>query len=166
MASVFKQLGQISMVVEDVMETAKIWNDEYGIGPWGFLHFTEENMTSMSVHGKNVPYAMDIALCNMHPNIEIELIAPKDDRSIYAEFLREHGPGIHHIAFVTPHGTFNVAKEMLERKGIEHAQGGKDPMGQEFAYYNLCKQLGCFIELNDRPDDFHPLPPEEQYPEK
>lgn len=52
MASVFKQLGQISMVVEDVMETAKIWNDEYGIGPWGFLHFTEENMTSMSVHGK------------------------------------------------------------------------------------------------------------------
>ena len=34
MASVFKQLGQISMVVEDVMETAKIWNDEYGIGPW------------------------------------------------------------------------------------------------------------------------------------
>ena len=109
MASVFKQLGQISMVVEDVMETAKIWNDEYGIG---------------------------------------------------------HGPGIHHIAFVTPHGTFNVAKEMLERKGIEHAQGGKDPMGQEFAYYNLCKQLGCFIELNDRPDDFHPLPPEEQYPEK
>ena len=95
MASVFKQLGQISMVVEDVMETAKIWNDEYGIGPWGFLHFTEENMTSMSVHGKNVPYAMDIALCNMYPNIEIELIAPKDDRSIYAEFLREHGPGIH-----------------------------------------------------------------------
>ena len=47
MASVFKQLGQISMVVEDVMETAKIWNDEYGIGPWGFLHFTEENMTSI-----------------------------------------------------------------------------------------------------------------------
>ncbi len=42
--------------------------------------FTEENMTSMSVHGKNVPYAMDIALCNMYPNIEIELIAPKDDR--------------------------------------------------------------------------------------
>lgn len=39
MASVFKQLGQISMVVEDVMETAKIWNDEYGIGPWGFLHY-------------------------------------------------------------------------------------------------------------------------------
>ena len=164
MESIFKELGQISIIVEDVFETAKIWNDEYGIGPWGFLHFNEENMEIMKVHGKDVPFAMDIALCNAYPNIEIELIAPKDDKSIYAEFLREHGPGLHHIAFVTPHGTFKDAKIMLENKGIEHAMGGADPMKQEFAYYDMRNQLGCYIELNDRPDDFCPLPPEEQYP--
>ena len=162
--SVFQRLGQISMIVEDVYETAKIWNEKFGIGPWGFLHFTEDNMTDMTVHGKPVEYAMDIALCNMYDNIEIELIAPKDERSAYAEFLREKGPGLHHIAFVTPHGTFRDARKMLDESGVKFIQGGKDPMGQEFAYYDLVKELGCFIELNDRPDDFHPLPPEEKYP--
>ena len=166
MKPVFAQIGQISMVVDDVMKYAKRWNDDYGIGPWHFLHFTEKNMSKMTVHGKPVEYAMDIALCNMYENIEIELIAPKDDRSAYAEFLREKGPGIHHIAMVTPHNTFSVAVKMLKENGIEHIQGGADPMGQEFAYYDLTKELGCIIELNDRPDDFHPLPPEECYPEK
>ena len=162
--SIFAELGQISMIVEDVYACSKNWNDQYGIGPWHFLHFTEDNMTDMTVHGKLVEYAMDIALCNMYNNIEIELIAPKDDRSAYAEFLKEHGPGLHHLAFVTPHGTFTLAKEMLLENNIEHIQGGKDPMGQEFAYFDLTKELGCFIELNDRPDDFHPLPPDETYP--
>ncbi len=166
MKPMFGQIGQISMIVDDVLAYAKRWNDDYGIGPWHFLHFTEENMTNMTVHGNEEAYAMDIALCNMYDNIEIELIAPRDERSAYAEFLREHGPGLHHIAMVTPHGGFTEVKRQLEKNNIAHIQGGSDPMGQEFAYYDLTAELGCIIELNDRPDDFQPLPPEECYPQK
>ncbi len=66
MKPLFPKIGQISMIVDDALACAKRWNDEYGIGPWHFLHFNEENMTGMEVHGKPVEYAMDIALCNLY----------------------------------------------------------------------------------------------------
>ena len=163
MKPLFPRIGQISMIVDDVLAYAKRWNDDYGIGPWHFLHFTEENMTDMEVHGKAAEYAMDIALCNLY-DIELELIAPQDDRSAYAEFLRKHGPGLHHLAVVTPEGSYRQLVNTLKEKGNQQIQKGADPIGQEFSYFDLNAQLGLIVELNDRPDDFHPLPPEECYP--
>ena len=128
MKPLFPRIGQISMIVDDVLAYAKRWNDDYGIGPWHFLHFTEENMTDMEVHGKPVEYAMDIALCNLY-DIELELIAPKDDRSAYAEFLRKHGPGLHHLAVVTPEGSYHHLVNTLKEKGNQQIQKGADPMG-------------------------------------
>jgi hypothetical protein len=44
------KIGQISMIVDNALEYAKRYNDDFGIGPWHFLHFDETNMTGMSVH--------------------------------------------------------------------------------------------------------------------
>lgn len=151
------------MIVDNVYAYAKRWNDDYGVGPWHFLHFTPDNMTGMEVHGRPVEYAMDIALCNMY-DIELELIAPKDDRSAYAVYLRDHGPSLHHLAIESPEGTYHDLVTTLKEKGNEQIQVGHDPMGQQFSYFDLNPQLGVVLELNDRPDEFQPLPPLEHYP--
>jgi methylmalonyl-CoA/ethylmalonyl-CoA epimerase len=165
MRPLLPKIGQISMIVDDALAYAKRYNDEFGIGPWHFLLFDESNMTGMTVHGKPVKYAMKIALCNMF-DTELELIEPMDDKSAYAEFLKEHGPGLHHLAFVTPNNTYRETYRELQSRNNEMIQGGTDPGGQDFAYFDLTKELGMIIELNDRPDDFHPLPPEDTYPPK
>lgn len=160
----FAQIGQISMVVPDVYEAAKAWNDKYGIGPWKFLHFDKNCMSDLIAYGKSVDdLPLDIALCNMF-DIEIELLSPKSDVGALADFLKENGSGLHHIAVVTPHNTFAEAKQRAVENGIMNIHGGKDPLGQEFAYMDFRKELGCVIELNDRPDDFHPVEPTEWYP--
>jgi hypothetical protein len=55
------KVGQMSMIVDNALEYAKRYNDDFGIGPWHFLHFDETNMTGMSDHGKPVPlFLMEI----------------------------------------------------------------------------------------------------------
>lgn len=166
MNPLFPKIGQISMVVDDVYAYAKRWNDDYGIGPWKFLHFDKTNMTGMTHNEEPAELEVDIALCNMFENIELELLAPKDGNSALAEHLREHGPGLHHLAVVTPNNTFGDVYATLKNQGILNVQGAFDPLGQESAYMDMRKELGCFIELNDRPDDFVPLDGEEWYPPK
>lgn len=43
-------------------------------------------------------YSMTIAVCDTY-KVQWELIEPKDDLSVYASFSKEHGPGLHHVAF-------------------------------------------------------------------
>ena len=87
----FSKIGQISMVVPDVREYAKRWNDDYGVGPWKFLHFDKTCMTGMTVYGKPVEELdVDIALCNMF-DIELELLAPRSEASALADFCVNMG---------------------------------------------------------------------------
>lgn len=44
------EIRQISMTVDNALEYAKRYKDEFDIRPWHFLHFDETNMTGMSVH--------------------------------------------------------------------------------------------------------------------
>ena len=165
MKPIFSSIDQISIIVNDAFETAKKWNDEFNIGPWIFLNFDEKNMTKQKFHGKDVKYAMKIALCSFY-DVELELIEPKDDNSSYAEFLKKHGQGIHHIAMKTPGNNFKGTCNFLDSKGFECVQSGADPNGEDLAYYDLREELGFIVELNDRDESFVPVPPDDFYPPK
>lgn len=165
MKPMFSSIDQVSIIVNDALETAKKWNDDFGVGPWYFLNFDETNMTKQKFHGKPVKYAMKIALCSFY-EVELELIEPKDPNSSYAEFLREHGQGIHHIAMKTPDNVFKETCEELDSRGFECVQSGADPNGEDLVYYDLREELGFIVELNDRDENFVPVPPDECYPKK
>lgn len=163
MASILKKIVQISVIVPDAKAYAKRYNDLYGIGPWAFTDFTRETTSEMEVDGKPVPYEMRLALCDCL-NIQLELIQPLDELSVYAQFLREHGPGIHHIAAETRNG-YRQTIAALGEKGNALVQSGKDSGGMEFAYVDMMKDLGLILELTNPPPDFiHPAP-DFTYPE-
>jgi hypothetical protein len=54
--------------------------------------------------------------------VELELIQPLEGRSIWADFLRDHGEGIHHIRFNVE--AIEPVQEYLRGHGIESAQHG------------------------------------------
>ncbi len=162
MGPIFSKITQVSIIVPDAKAYARRFWDKYGIGPWTFTDFDPGNTTEMTVRGEDVPYAMCLALCNQL-NVQLELIQPYDDKSIYAEFLREHGPGIHHLAFDT-RDPFADALADLAGLGNEIVQGGRDSGGMQFAYVDMMKDVGLVAELCDPPPDFVQPAPDSAYP--
>lgn len=161
---VFTKLKQVCIVVDDLDAYMKRLNDEYGIGPWAVLAFNPEVCQDMIVRGKRVDYAMNLGLCDAL-NVQLELIEPLDDKSHYAEFLKKHGPGLHHIAF-EDQGYDQIMSDLASRGITEILQGGIDEGGMQFTYMDLTKEIGTIVELFNPPEGFIPPPPVRFYPEK
>jgi len=92
--------------------------------------------------------------------VMLEIIQPLEGESVYKEFLREKGEGIHHIA------TYEVedmkkALTSLEKQGIRILQRGRW-RDASFTYLDTEKLLGIIVELVKRTGGFPT--PEATYP--
>ena len=159
---VFTGVLQIAVVVKDCDATVKKYADDYGIGPWSIYEFNPDTVSDMIIEGKPVEYAMRLALADIG-GVQWEIIEPKDDKSIYAIFLKEHGEGLHHVAF----GTENYEKtvEFYREKGRPVLQGGTWE-GLTYTYLDSRKDLGVIAEIYKLVPDFKWPKPESVYPEK
>ena len=102
---VFTGVIQVCVVVKDVDKAVRRFADVYGIGPWQLytcdgLPERHAAIHHMIIRDKPMGHALRLAYC-MIGSTSWELIQPLDDHSIFAEFLREHGEGVQHIAFAT-----------------------------------------------------------------
>ena len=147
---------QIGIVVKNAQETAKIYNDKYGIGPWHFCKFDETTTSELEVNGKPCPYKIIIAIC-VSNNVSLELIEPLDDKSIYHEFLQKHGQGIQHIAINTVDGCDATVKKLVDLVNKVITQG-LDETGRRFVYVDCMDDLGLTLEMYKPKTDAHPKP--------
>ena len=146
----FAKLLQIGIVVEDAEASATRFEEDYGMGPWNFLDFGPKLFPKMLVNGEPGMIEGKFAFCKAY-GIEIELIQPVND-SPYKTWLEEHGPGIHHIAVVTRDSFHDVIAEHERKTGKKpwlwcKEDNGKENEGMEFAYLDLVKELGIFVEI-------------------
>ena len=121
MKPAFSNVLQVAIVVKSVDDTVRTYADEYGMGPWQIWEFNDETVSDMIIRDEKKNYAMRIAAMNIG-NVEWEIIEPLDDKSIYAEFLREHGEGLHHVAFKAEN--FEESMKFFRDKGMIVEQGG------------------------------------------
>ncbi|MEO9175209.1 MAG: VOC family protein [Gaiellales bacterium] len=114
-----------------------------GIGPW---HIWTVEPESTIVRGKDVPFSFRVAFAAVG-DASFELIAPHEGESIYVDFLKTHGEGMHHtcIAYAT-RDALHAAKAELEGQGRVMVQSAD--MGElgEFCYFEL-PELGSLVEL-------------------
>ena len=146
MKPMYNKVLQVAMVVKDCDEAVKLWADKYGIGPWKIYEFNPDTVNDMIIRGEKVGYAMRLALCDIG-GVQWELIEPKDDKSIYAEFLRDKGEGLHHCAFGTDN--YEEAVKFYKDKGLPILQGGEWE-GLTYTYLDSQKDLNLipFREFN------------------
>ena len=161
--SIFKGISHISVVVRDLDQAMKKYWEVYGIGPWGVHTYDSSVINNMTIRGQRVDHAMRWATTDMG-GILLELVEPLDEKSIYAEFLRERGEGLHHLGFVVD--DYDEALAFCQNKGVGELQGGipQPGYGVPYMYIDSEDTLSFIAEFCDVPEDSEPPAPDTTYP--
>jgi len=156
-------VAQVGFIVKDLDAAVENWVKLFGVGPWHFYTYGKPLVKKMSYHGKPVEYRMRLALANIGP-LRIELIQPLEGDTVYADFVREHGYGMHHCGLLTDDMEASLAQARAAGLAMtmDGAGFGKDGDGR-YAYLDTEDALGTTIELIERPKGR--MPPEKVYPE-
>ena len=155
-------VAQIGFVVKDLEAEVEQYWKAFGIGPWHFYTYGPPLVKRMSYRGKPTSYRMRIALSNIGP-LRIELIQPLEGDTVYSEFVKQHGYGIHHLGLLV--SNMKDAMEKAAAAGLEMTMDGSgfglDGDGH-YAYLETEALIGTTLELIERPKGR--MPPEKVYP--
>lgn len=135
--TIFKDIQHIGIVVQDIEKTAKYFTEKLGIP------FTVRDMEhSGLLHGEPMKYKAKIAHAKVG-SITLELLQTVEGKTIFEEFLKKNGEGIHHLAVIAPE-ELNTTIEKWQKRGIKALQVDQMSPGEGTAYMDV---PGCMIEL-------------------
>jgi methylmalonyl-CoA/ethylmalonyl-CoA epimerase len=140
---VFADTVQVALVVRDLQASMKRYVERYGIGPWEIYEFNPDTVENMKARGERIESSWRLALARVG-GVMWELIEPLDDRSPYAEFLAEHGEGVHHVGMA---GTsFHGVLAQFDAEGRVPLLSGRYG-GIDFAYLPTNVDMGVATEI-------------------
>ena len=155
-------IAQVAIIVEDLERAVENYWKLFGIGPWHFYTYGRPLVKRMTYHGEPADYRMRLALSYLGP-MRIELIEILEGATVYTDFVKEHGYGVHHFGVLVEDIEQAIAE--AEMAGLvmtmDGAGFGSDGDGH-YAYLNTEDKLGVTIELIERPRGR--LTPEKIYP--
>lgn len=150
----FSHLFQIGIIVRNLEDAVKYWEENLGMGPW---EISPMNAPDLHIDGKPLNGETCAKMAFLHAfGMEIELIEPVAETP-YKAWLDEHGPGIHHIA-VKPTTLYDeLLAQHKEETGKEpwirgQAMKGVIPVlppdvyAMDFSYLDLREQAGIIVE--------------------
>jgi len=157
-----KGIAQVALIVQDLDQAVENYWKVFGIGPWHIYTYGKPLVTKMSYYGQPSEYRMRVALSYIG-SLRIELVEMLEGDTVYADFVKEHGYGVHHFGVLVEDMQEAVAR--AEAAGLTMTQDGSgfglDGDGH-YAYLDTEDKLGVTIELIERPK--RRLPPERTYP--
>jgi|Deesub1362A_J573_1020465.scaffolds.fasta_scaffold04998_4 methylmalonyl-CoA epimerase len=155
-------IAQVGIIVEDLDKAVETYWKLFGIGPWHIYTYGKPLVKRMTYRGRPAEYKMRVALSWIGP-LRIELIEMLEEDTIYAEFVKEHGYGVHHFGVLVD--DMEEALAQAEEAGLTMTQDGAgfglDGDGH-YAYLDTEDKIGVTIELIQRPK--RRVPPERIYP--
>jgi hypothetical protein len=157
-----KGVAQLGFVVKNLDAAVESWWKLFGIGPWHFYTYGKPLVRSMSYHGKPAEYRMRLALSWIGP-LRIELIEPMQGDTVYSDFIRDHGYGVHHLGILTDNmeDALRAARAAGMPMTMDGAGFGLEGDGH-YAYLDTEEALSTTIELIERPKGR--VRPEKIYP--
>jgi catechol 2,3-dioxygenase-like lactoylglutathione lyase family enzyme len=138
---------QIAWVTLDMDATETALTGLLGVRKWVRIpdvHFAPQ---ACSYRGKPADFVAHISLSYLG-DMQLELITPVRGENIYSDFLRESGPGLHHICIEaqTP-ARFETALREATEQGVDVVQRGLMPGGLQFAYVSAPEAGVPFVEI-------------------
>ena len=140
-----REIVHVCVVVRNVEKTAKVLSEMFGIGPFE-IRLKHYPSSKASIHGKPVEYTLKFGYSKVGP-ITLELVETVEGKTIYQEFLEEHGEGLHHIGFPAPL-PFDEELEKWRKTGIDPLQISRlDDPEEGWAYMDTQGLVGFIIEV-------------------
>jgi methylmalonyl-CoA/ethylmalonyl-CoA epimerase len=141
---------QFALVVEDLDKSVQAWHEGLGIGPWTAWHLGPAVLRGMTYHGEPAEFEFRHALA-WSGETQYELVQPLSGPSIFADHLRQHGPGLHHVGtFVKDHQAAVAAMRASGLEPLQSARGYGAEGDGAFAYFEP-PGLGLIVELIEPP---------------
>jgi len=140
---------QVGLVVRDAEATARAWTERFAFGPARIVDWPHESTNPADVgtyRGQPGNFRMRLAFLET-PSIQIEFIQPLEGDNIYAEWLEQHGEGLHHILF-----TVDDPQAIAAGLNVPIMQSGSSTIhpGAIWAYLDTQELLGCIIEFRSK----------------
>lgn len=155
-------VAQVAIVVEDLDKAVEHYWKMFGIGPWHIYTYGRPLVKKMTYHGELTEYKMKVALSYLGPT-RIELIEMVEGDTVCADFVAEHGYGVHHFGVLVDDMEEAIAE--AEAAGLvmtmDGAGFGRDGDGH-YAYLDTEDKIGVTLELIERPKGR--MRPEKVYP--
>lgn len=140
----FSHVVQIGIVVRDAEATAHRYRELCGMKGWKVNDVDTDRGVGADfrLRGRPVATKAKIVWARLG-DVELELIEPQDSSSVYAEFLRDHGPGVHHVMLAADSET---GGRRLAEAGVPVLAEG-EIQGGRFRLYDAQQDLGMIIEI-------------------
>jgi catechol 2,3-dioxygenase-like lactoylglutathione lyase family enzyme len=147
MSSAVRTPVQIAWVTADLDATERTLTGLLGARKWVRMPAVHFGPDTCTYRGRPADFRADISL-SYAGDIQLELIAPVSGESIYTEYLRDCGPGLHHIA-IEADGAEEFAKAVghAVAGGATVVQQGVMPGGMEFAYVSTVTASVPYLEI-------------------
>jgi catechol 2,3-dioxygenase-like lactoylglutathione lyase family enzyme len=117
-----KRINQVALVVKNLEKTALDYWNILGIGPWDIYEWTAPLVYDRKYHGKPAWGRDRIAVTDVG-GVQLELCQPVEGGSIYRDFIKEHGEGLHHVNFFVDN--VDETAEILVKQGFPSLQSGR-----------------------------------------
>jgi len=129
--SIIKKVNHIAIVVEDIGQALAFWQDALG------LHLQKiEDVPSEKVKVAFLPVG----------DSEVELVQPTEEESGISKFLRDRGPGLHHMCFEVEDIDQTLLR--LKTKGIRVINESPIQLpGRKMAFIHPKSAMGVLVEL-------------------
>lgn len=129
--------------VTDDLDAAMVhWTRDLRVGP--FFAFDVPVLPGQLYYGASTEVALRVAF-GFSGGLLIELLEQTNDGpSPFRDFLRERGPGLHHVM---PRGHFDTDHARLSAAGHRVAFSGTMPGGERFCLFDTRSASGAYTEL-------------------
>ena len=115
-------ISQIAIAVSNLEEVAVNFWEIMGIGPWMIFIWEAPLVYDRKYKGALSEAREKIAITQVG-DCWLELVQPVEGASIYADHIKEHGEGYHHLQFLTE--DVDGASQILIDSGFESIQSGR-----------------------------------------
>lgn len=138
-------LTQVAWVTDDLAATELVLSEQFGVRGWTRLEDVRFAPEDTTLRGEPTDFTIHVSLA-YSGELQLEIIQPVSGETVHAEFLREHGPGLHHVCFAVE--DLDESCAAAEEAGTPVLMRGSMMGGEiEFAYVDASAAGAPYVEL-------------------
>ena len=138
-------------MVDSVDKMVEMYERDFGLETFKVWEFSPDTVEDMTVGGIKQGYTMRLGKTRVG-DMDFEFIQPRDDKSIYYDYMKIYGEGFHHLAYELEE--YDKKMEYIDSIGVKVSMSGVWFGKHTWVYLTTEELLKHIVELNYTREDF------------